>query len=311
MPQNNELSEDKVRPLIRQIFLEKPNYPFTKLHIQKILYKLKQNLSERYPDYPVFDVIPSYWYYEGPFSPPVNDAITAMVHSMELTARSNGRYKLADGAHFANKGLEPYIISELQSIVKPFNRPYFDKLGEDIYSDAPSEFMPLYKYRYLVPFRKLATRMRADPIHTDVLSQWEDALYTCERKVPRIAHFREFKTLFSSFVTEAVMVMDSARESWDYNLMKETYNVAGSIWKRFAEGIRIEDNAHDPPFTTELKSWRQIFDNRIKVLRFELDDFTSEVIEGVQFEEPIEYDEDTKQILSAVVKSYFSTEDFL
>jgi hypothetical protein len=302
-------AQDKLRPIIRQIFLERPDYPFTRIQIQKILFKLKENLQHNYPDYPVFEILPSYWYYEGPFSPRVNNEIKKMAISGELTpTQGNRAYKLTEGAHFLQSGLEQYVIKELRPIVKPFSPDYFNKLVAEIYKGAPSEFMPVYKYRYLSPFSKAANKMH---IPADASSEWEDALYNCERKVPRVDYFGEYKRLFSSFVTEATIVMDYMKESGDYNLLTETYRMSESVWNRFAEGVRIQDNAHDPPFAFELEYWHDIFDTRTERLCLALNNFTAHVINNVQFEEEIEEDDDTKEILAAIVNSYFSAEDFL
>jgi len=313
--QYNESSRNKVRLLIKQIFLEKPNHQFTNTQIQKILFKLKLSLKDKYPDYPVYEFMPSYWYYEGPFSPPVSDGISTMVLSKQLKpSKYRGRWKLAEGTDHANHGLEPLVVNELRSILKPFNSwADFDRFGEQIYQNAPSKFMPLYKYGYLARLRKFIRKMGRGqiPLSTDFLSESEDILYESERNIPKKEDFSQFKRFFSSFVTDAVTVFDHMQDNWNYDLLEETHIMSENVWKRFAEGIRIQDNAHDPPFESDKQGWRDIFSTRQEELRPLLNDFTLKVLARTESGEPRECDDaTTRQIISAIANGYFSSEGF-
>ncbi|MDR1721950.1 MAG: hypothetical protein LBR24_02745 [Methanobrevibacter sp.] len=51
--------------------LKEKNIYLNKYHAQKALFKIKMDLGE---DHPLYDCLPYYWYYYGPFSEPVADS---------------------------------------------------------------------------------------------------------------------------------------------------------------------------------------------------------------------------------------------
>jgi len=143
------------------------------------------------------------------------------------------------------------------------------------------------------------------------LTELKEVLYKCEIKIPRMSDFYKFKKLFTSFVTDAIIIMDYLKENWDYCLLREINDVTENVWNVFVGGVRIQDNGHDPQFTfSQLQDWRQTFNNDIDNLELTLDDFKIKVIDNVQFKEPYEYDENSKEILSAIMNSYYLTKGY-
>jgi hypothetical protein len=304
-----------VRSLIRQIFKEKPNHQFNKTQLMKLLYNLKKSLPS---DDPIHEIIPYYWYYHGPMSEPVSHGVEFLYGIGAL--KKKRRFVFVDG-NINYESLPVYIIKAVKSLLNGFNswdnpKKYYDQIYID---DAPFEFSRPYRCLFLDKLEKYVEKMKngqttlgtfLDSTQTGTSRRviaFKKTLYQCELKIPNIADFDEFGRLYSSFVGDAALVFDYLQSETNHLLLERTYDVAKIVCKTFAKGGRIQDTAHDPPYEKDVPRWRKDFAQNMKELELALDNFNMTVLREVRFDEEIApYNEKQRDILSAVVDSYFA-----
>lgn len=304
-----------VRSLIRQIFKEKPNHQFNKTQLMKLLYNLKKSLPA---DDPIHEIIPYYWYYHGPMCEPVSNGVE-FLHGVGALKKKK-RFVFVDN-NLRYEALPLHIIKAVKSLLNGFNswtnpKKYYDQIYID---DAPFEFSRPYRFLFFDKLEKYTEKMKngqtilgnfVDSTQTGAskrLIGFKKTLYECELKIPNIADFDEFSRLYSSFVGDAALVFDYLQSETNHLLLERTYYVAKIICKTFAKGGRIQDIAHDPSYDKNVPRWRKDFVQNIKELELALDNFTMMVLSEVRINEEIaSYNEKQRDILSAVVDSYFA-----
>lgn len=307
-----------VRALIRQIFKEKPRHEFSKTQLMKLLYNLKKSLPT---DDPIQEIIPYYWYYHGPMSEPVSSGFDFLYGIGAIKKRR--RFVLVN-EDFAYESLQAYVIDAVKSLLKGFNswdnpKKYYQRIYED---NAPFEFSRPFRFLF---FDKLEAYTKTMKNGQTTLEKFavskqnnasrrilglKKALYESELNIPNIADFDEFNKLYSSFVGDAALVFDYLQIETNNFLLERMCDVAKTVCKTFAKGARIQEIAHDPPYDKDVPRWRKDFKKSLKELESILDDFTMTVLREVRFyEEPPPQNEKQRDILSAVVGSFFAGEE--
>ena len=145
-----------------------------------------------------------------------------------------------EGAGYVN--LPEHIVIALRAVLKRFNSyANQDAFFEQIYlDDAPFVFMPSYKFHFLLPLKSYVDTLKSyvqrmknqktldglfisfghaeDPLQR--IFMMKNALYECELKTPNIADFDPFKELFSSFVSDADLVLEDTKKHLDGLLLR-------------------------------------------------------------------------------------------
>jgi len=160
MPQNVKSTQNKVRFLIQKIFLEKSGHGFSRTHIIKILFKFKKILSNKYPDDPILEQLPFYWYRHGPMCDPIDNEFNDMRDSGELKYIGHDKYILQKGLEYSNNGLEPHTTNEFKIFLKSINPYGLEELSREIYKGSPCYFYEHFKYGFLKPVEELTKVMK-------------------------------------------------------------------------------------------------------------------------------------------------------
>lgn len=304
--------------LIQQIFISRPKMKLSKTAIQKILYKVSVSLPEGDT---VRSSLPYYWYNYGPYSDVVESAIDGLrMNGTLLEEETHTGKTVLMPASTAPKGL--FILEDASEIVRNIVascNPYrIDPLIEEIYRNhAPFPFLPHYKLDFLAPltlYLQRATRDQTtlirfssdfDSPHIDAL---ENILYTCEVEIPDDPLFEAFSEIFTSFVSAAGFAFDRMRHedpAFGF-LAEETHKRAEEIWYTFTRGLRIQREAHDPYYDPELDNWQILYQIKLRELDPAIKEYSRTVRRSNPHKPGREPDEQSKRILSSLVKGHLS-----
>ncbi|MGA7075605.1 MAG: hypothetical protein WBZ42_03535 [Halobacteriota archaeon] len=273
----------EIIPLVVNIYLAKPNSSFTNRQIQKILFKLKQELPENEH---LQRVLPYYWYTYGPFSETVANSITQMTRAERIRQVDADGVKLLELNRSkvapANEALEPEIRDTLETILATHNVVSPQPLIDEVYTKyAPRKFLPLYTIEFL---RALQQHVRTKKI--EKILSLEDVLYECEAALPLEPFFERFNEQFSLFASYTSLLFDHARDTDSSNVsFSYTKLVAENLWRRFAKGVRILPDGHDEFYENKLASWLVRFkrENSEKLIP-KIDEYSFHVVKSTAAE---------------------------
>jgi hypothetical protein len=242
----------EINPLVVNIFLAKPHSPFTKRQIQKLLFKLKQELPEN--DY-LQRVLPYYWYDNGPFSEIVANSITQLTRGERIRQIDADGYKLLElnrsKVQQGEVAIEREIRDALEIILAEHDTSHPQPLIDEVYwKYAPREFIPLFAIEFQRAFHQHMVTKNIEKILS-----LEDVLYKCEAALPLEPFFESYNELFSLFVSYTALLFDKAREGGRNVGFSRTDRVAGSLWARFAKGVRVLPDGHDGFYDNRLRGW--------------------------------------------------------
>ncbi len=261
----------EINPLVVNIFLAKPKSSFTKRQIQKLLFKLKQELPEN--DY-LKRVLPYYWYDNGPFSEIVANGITQMIYEERVKQIDADGYKLLElnrsKVPVAEEGIEPEIYEALEIILEQHDPSHPQPLIDEVYwKYAPRKFIPLFAIAFQRAFRHhMMTK------NIEELLSLEDVLYECEATLPLEPFFESYNELFSLFVSYTSLLFDEARDGGRSVGFSLTDRVAASLWARFAKGVRVLPDGHDGFYDNKLQRWLSRFNTEThEKLRFKINEY--------------------------------------
>jgi hypothetical protein len=308
-----ENQDEIVYSLIRQVFKEKPGHEFGKTQLTKLLFQLKKELP---PDDPVNQAIPYYWFNYGPMCPAVSAAFEFLCETGEL--KKKRRFVFVGQRSYL--ALPMNVITAVKAVVRGFNSwAPLKKYVERIYlAYAPFEFMHPYRYQFLDATESYTKKLRNGQETLNEFAAAKDKhayghalelkerLYECELKVPNLADFDGFEVLFSSFVGDAALALNYLKDHTNYPLLADVHKTADQIWQTFVKGVRVQNIAHDRSYDKDVPQWRKDFARSTKELEFALDSFTKVILDQVTIDEEYPESETERDILSAVVDSYFS-----
>lgn len=256
--------------------------------MQKFIFKVKMELGNNHE---LYDKLPYYWYFHGPFSELVRDSFN------EITS-----------AYCSTHNHISYILN---GIYEDFNEildifPNLNKIANNIIKDKDSFYKNLielvYKeyapYKILYPFRYNIYKIADDyeslqSLDTD---NYINQFYDCESLLPEEDYFLKFSDIYSQFATNLDLINDNDNliDNWQI-LRKPIIN----LWETFTSGVRV--NHKDKYYNNNVFEWNNEFNLRIDNLALVVDK-TEHYINHKNFCN--QYSSTQKNILNSTIGTY-------
>jgi len=274
---NQEL--DKLLLSLNSKMKEKKMY-LDKYHTQKAIFQIKMDLGE---DHPLYDHLPFYWYFYGPFSEPIADSLNFL---KESPAKADKREIFS---------LYPELETIIDNLISN-KKFFFNELPKRIYKKyAPYDCMYDFKFKIY----DIADKKRnLENINTD---EYVDTFFDCEGNLPWDKYFLDFSDIFSSFTTKIDLLNDENQLSTNWSILRE---IIKKLWYSFAKGLRVK--IMDDYYKDKTRRWDIEFKESIKTL-----EYYDNLIDITKLElspELIEYDEEEKRLLNATMGSYLRSQ---
>lgn len=269
--------------------LKEKDMTIAEVRMQKFIYKIKKELGE---EHELFDSLPYYWYYHGPFSELVKSSFKHLT-SLYCTSLNNTSFILKESySEFENS-----ILSNFPEINKIANKVlkdrdfFYENFIKSIYKEyAPYEVM--YPFRYGI-FKTADKQENPQNINID---KYVDLFYDCESLLPEENIFMDFSDIFSQFTTNLDLINDSGNFNDFWIHLREPIKY---LWKTFASGVRVKHK--DKYYNAREKKWNQEFNSHIKMLN-SITDKTEEYLSVNRI--PNKYSDSQKKILNSTLGSY-------
>ncbi len=261
----------------------------------KLLFKLKTELSE---DHPLKESLPYYWYFHGPYS----EIVSAQINKLKSDyIRSNDRNLFYLSKSLKNENIFKIIDDEVIDIIEKLLEPrVFYNIDRIVYEkNAPYEFMPLYKLKFIKELDKYVKSVEKEDKSLELFNDLQDIYYELKVTLPLEQIFKDFNDLFLIFTTDLNRIFEYNSDNLHY--LKRTLNTTQRVWKTFAYGIRI--NHHDKYYDNRIESWKKIFFSDLNKLKTIVNRFDNFTIKEITIEE-IEFSDISKKILSSTVGNY-------
>ncbi|MDR3291767.1 MAG: hypothetical protein LBT10_06435 [Methanobrevibacter sp.] len=289
---NNELVDELSKFLFSK--LNEKNMGITKFRTQKAIFQIKMELGENHP---LFEYLPYYWYYFGPFSNYVADSY---YFYNDLNSQKITDLTLNQKEEF--KVIYEYF-SELEEIVENLlkNQNYFYKqLHKDIYKYyAPSKCMYSFKFEIF----DIADKYRL--IEDNKGDSLIDTFFKCESKLPFDSYFTEFSDIFSNFTTKLDLINEENGLSKHWDILREPIK---KLWCTFAEGLRVQFK--DKVYENMNEQWDLEFNKSIGILNSYIAKAEELIIGDYSNSETSfnEYTNSQKRILDSTIGNYLKSE---
>lgn len=261
----------------------------------KLLFKLKTELSE---DHPLKESLPYYWYFHGPYS----EIVSAQINNLKSDyIKLNEKNLFYLNKSPENKNILKIIDDEVIDIIEKLLEPKtFFNIDKIIYEkDAPYEFMPLYKLRFIRELDKYVNSIAMDNKNLETFDNLRDIYYDLKVTLPLEEIFKDFNDLFLIYTADLNRIFEYSDDNLSY--LKRTLDTTKRVWKTFAYGIRI--NHHDKYYDSRVESWKRIFFNDLNKLKTIINRFDNFTMKEIPIEE-IEFSDTSKKILSSTVGNY-------
>ena len=226
----------------------------TKFRMLKLIYKIKKELGK---DCQLYDELPYYWYYFGPYSGDVVDSINVIKnkcnqHGNSLILKDSYLYEFENNEIVLNY---PQLETITHTILKDKNA-FYTVLERDIYKQyAPFDIMYPFKF----DIYDIANNMRS-PTQFNT-KEYVKTIFSCEAKLPCDSYYDEYNDLFSKFSTNIDFINEenNLENCW----MALRYPIQ-ELWKTFTKGVRVQYK--DDFYKSNEKMWDLKFKNSLKEL---------------------------------------------
>ncbi|MBR6024921.1 MAG: hypothetical protein IK044_08235 [Methanobrevibacter sp.] len=255
--------------------LNENNMDINEFSVQKIIYQIKMDLNNKRS---LYNQLPYYWYYYGPYSELVHDSFNNInfnenINHDEITLKY------------------PEIINLVQDLLDKGNYVYHD-LGRDIYKKyAP--FDVLYPFKY-----KIFNVTQYDAFSCDG-DEFVNAFRYCQPRFSLNHFHHDFSCVFSKLAMRIDMLNDN-------NLIEDCWDILRlpirNLWFTFAESLRVK--IHDEYYDNQSEKWNNIFLNSLKQSNQEIDNMINKTNPLIDFSIYGEYDDFDKNLLNSTLGSY-------
>ncbi|MBQ9024964.1 MAG: hypothetical protein IJ104_01080, partial [Methanobrevibacter sp.] len=260
----------------------------SKYKMQKVIFKLKMDLGKNHE---LYDELPYYWYFHGPFSETVNDSWNYILPKCNVNLNSlilsDEYYKMFD---IENNIISGY--SEIESFINQIlSNESFHDLDKYIYKEyAPYSFMYSFKYQI---FNTANTIRSSNYFDVD---KYIDIFYDCESQLPCESYFNEYNDLFSKLSTNLDLINDENNFNNYWNFLRDPIV---ELWKTFARGLRV--NFKDDFYNYKVSSWDRKYKSSINELKILINE-TDKLINFMNSAK--EYSPSQKKLLNATISAY-------
>ena len=264
--------------------------PITELVLQKVIFQIKMDLGKGHP---LYENLPYYWYYYGPFSETLRNSFNA---SKRFLKPSGEGFMIKDNHanEFKTNISNDYVEIEdtISNLISKGDYVYYS-LTEDIYKNfAPFDMIYNFKYGIFNPTEKAIFKGNA----TDYI----DLFQLCIFDLSKFTYFNDFTRIFSKFSFQFLLLNedDFICENWD-GLRKPIRK----LWFAFANGLRCQ--AHDSYYDGKFKQWDGIFQKNLVSLNNEIDNFIRQTDSLIKYSDCEELDDDAKNFLNSIGNAYW------
>lgn len=230
--------------------------------IQKFFYYLKEELDD---DNHISNLLPYYWYFDGPVSDVVQEAVnlgdtTGQIYSVS-TPDGGNMYKLITdediSSQYDTSNDFSTALDASEMVVDEYNifRGYEDKL-EDVYEDADYDFQRYCKYELLPAINQFEDNLPfgITPEETN------EVVSVAEATVPFDGNFETFNQLFSRYTSLVELYLsnvDAERRKGASTLNDLTQK----MWELFCYRLRLV--VHDPYYEVKIDDWKNGYEHKV------------------------------------------------
>lgn len=239
--------------------LKSRNMPVSEFNMQKLIFKIKMDLSENHELYPK---LPFYWYLKGPYS----DVVSQSFNSFMAKCNKFGNSILYKNDIFNDYNHNNLLLSqfcEIEDISRNIINDkdfFYNRLDKEIYRQyAPYKFMYSYKYGIYDVVKCM------DVVDFDVDS-FMDKLYDCESELPIPEFFNEFKSYYSNLTSNLALINLAGNFNKYWVDLREPILL---IWETFAKGVRVKFK--DDFYNNKINQWELDFKKSLKDLKNSID----------------------------------------
>jgi len=270
--------------------LSENNLPFNEYIIQKIIYKIKMELGDQHL---LYDKIPYYWYYHGPFS----EVVKRSYRHLKVYCTHVKDDKIAiKPEHIPNyqKNKITKEFSEVEAInytIVDKGKYIYSNLAEDIYKDyAPCKFIYHYKYKVF----NLTDKEHFESDGNEFLK----LLKHCESQLQH----KDFELNYSIIFTKLVMAIDFLN---DEQLIADYWTGIKQhlreLWFSYAKGLRIKN--HEDYYDNKNQLWGQIYKKSLDDCNYKVDLILDKSLNVVDSSNYGLYNSNQKKLSNAIAEA--------
>lgn len=260
----------------------------TKTDFHKIIF-LAQKKLEKQNNLSVLDEkVPFYWYFEGPFSTPVEAAREQLLQKGDIgTTRSNGGTPLYTPKKLETPELNDTVEIALEEVCKSYDYYRTYNEIEGIYENyAPEKFQLRFKFGFKESLDKLDSQVRSsqaglDRFHdfdSDRFSKIKLELIKSESSLPK-SGFRDYRRIFGRFKNIAELHLEAIKDGEmpksSVSILKE---MSEEIWELFGKFARIEYS--DDYYESKKDDWEHEKEMKLRGVEASLDEYEGQVMEN-------------------------------
>ena len=249
--------------------------------IQKISYVLKEELNDKNK---IRRSLPFYWYYYGPYSEVVKEAIISASEEGIIEEKNIGEnYSVWCLKNLSNyrqptNGNFKEINEKLTKLsVNPYTIGRFT--GFLYKTNAPRSF----RFQFYLAKERLNDAVKAlsqikinfDKVFTSHRKRVCEQLFESEGSLPRDDLFKNYNDLFSYYVT----IIDRSLNHADVfdvekrDCLDDIVQLTETAWRTFGQGERILEHDNYQPYKDKLSFWRRIYSKHLEALGSSLKGF--------------------------------------
>ena len=261
----------------------------TEFRMQKLIFKIKMELGKNHM---LFDKLPYYWYFHGPFSEVVRDSFRD-ISANHCNSKYNSFILKEGNDDFENNDLlSSYpVIKKITNNILNNKTEFYNNLIESIYMDyAPYPLMHSFKYVIYKSADENRTSQNFD------VEKYISTFYECETQLPEDEYFNDFSDIYSQLLTNLDLINDEGMFDDCWLFLRDPIK---ELWETFASGLRVifKDNYYD----YKEYIWHKEFRDKVNTLSI-LVNKTEQYTNG-EFK-PIQYNSSERDILNSTIGTY-------
>ena len=286
----NETSKT-IDDLMKFLFyrLKENNMTITEVRMQKFIYKIKMELGKNHE---IFNDLPYYWYFHGPYSEPVTNSFQNIT-SNYCNTTNNTSFELKElYQNFENNMLLNF--PEIDLITKKIIKD-----REAFYNDLiPSIYKNYAPYPIMYPFRYNIFKIADDysVLQDFDVDNYINEFYKCEVQLPDDNFFTDFSDIYSQLSTNLDMINDNNNLLRYWSFLR---NVIIQLWKTFTSGVRVKYK--DDYYNIKEHEWCSEFNKRVDNLSLIVDQTEKYITVNSSYNS---YTHSQKNILNSTIGSY-------
>ena len=255
--------QEMIRATMYRLATKRQRPQSTKMEVLKVLYDAKNRLPVTNP---YRDMLPYYWYRDGPFSDVVYNGLDDLTRS-GLVKRNPGRYETYS---LESAGKRPLMygtdMDEARDAISDVvgNFVNIGDTRRNMYEGAPYTIYVSYRLKFEPKFESLCRRIQSGESGLNVENEIDILAYAAST-YPKDAGFDEQWQPFGDFAVLATLFLMGEPAKFGENVPEKMKRLSESVWFALAAGIRIEQ--HDPHYDKNVPRWTVYLYDKLSELR--------------------------------------------